>query len=340
MTVGMVRPYRRRLAALAMLLAIAVFAAGLRFLIGREWGESGWRIEFAWPAEGIAGFRIGAISVAATVGAALGLSGLLLQTLLRNPLASPFVLGLSSGATLGLAIAMLASVVVGLGFAEGLGSIVPAFAGAIATLGVVSLAGRRREGLDPLTLVLAGVVISSLCGALLMLVNHLLPPGARGDLVAWTMGRIDEQPEIPLLSATAVGCIAGIGLGMAGATRLDVALLGEDEARSIGVPLGALRWSMLLGAGLLAACAVALAGPIAFVGLVAPHLGRILVGSGHRLLVPASAVAGAALLLVADLARQPIDFGAGRLPIGVLTALVGGPVFLLLLRRGRLEGWS
>jgi iron complex transport system permease protein len=337
---GRIGSPRRRLAALLGLAAVVAIAAGLRILIGRSWDSQGWRIEFAWPAAEVAGFRLGAVAVASTVGAALGISGLLLQTLLRNPLASPFVLGISSGATLGLAAAMLAAASLGVGVWSGLGSVVPAFVGALATLAVVAVAGRRREGLDPLTLVLAGVVISSLCGALLMLVNHLLPPGTRDDLVAWTMGRIDEQPDPLLLGGTAAAVVAALALGVAGADRLDVALLGEDEARSIGVPLGALRWAMLLGAGLLAACAVAIAGPIAFVGLVAPHLGRILAGAGHRHLVPASALAGAGLLLVADLARQPIDLGAGRLPIGVLTAIVGGPVFLVLLRRGRLEGWS
>ncbi len=337
---GRIGSPRRRLAALLGLAAVVAIASGLRILIGRSWDSQGWRIEFAWPAAEVAGFRLGAVAVASTVGAALGISGLLLQTLLRNPLASPFVLGISSGATLGLAAAMLAAASLGVGVWSGLGSVVPAFVGALATLAVVAVAGRRREGLDPLTLVLAGVVISSLCGALLMLVNHLLPPGTRDDLVAWTMGRIDEQPDPLLLGGTAAAVVAALALGVAGADRLDVALLGEDEARSIGVPLGALRWAMLLGAGLLAACAVAIAGPIAFVGLVAPHLGRILAGAGHRHLVPASALAGAGLLLVADLARQPIDLGAGRLPIGVLTAIVGGPVFLVLLRRGRLEGWS
>ena len=249
---GRIPSPRRRLAALLGLAAVVAIAAGLRILIGRSWDSQGWRIEFAWPAAEVAGFRLGAVAVASTVGAALGISGLLLQTLLRNPLASPFVLGLSSGATLGLAAAMLAAstVGVGVGVGSGLGSVVPAFVGALATLAVVAVAGRRREGLDPLTLVLAGVVISSLCGALLMLVNHLLPPGTRGDLVAWTMGRIDEQPDPLLLGGTAAAVVAGLALGVVGADRLDVALLGEDEARSIGVPLGALRWAMLLGAGL------------------------------------------------------------------------------------------
>lgn len=340
MSQATIRSARRRGVAMATLVLVVLAAAGLRLSIGRVWEDGGWRLELAWPSTQVAGFRLAAVAVASTVGVALATSGLLLQTLLRNPLASPFVLGLSSGATLGIAVAMLAATTLGLGVVGGLGSVVPAFAGAIATLAVVSIAGRRRQGLDPLTLVLAGVVISSICGALLMLVNHLLPPGARGDLVAWTMGRIDEQPEPWLLGATAAAGLAAVALATSGSARLDVAMLGDDEARSIGVALGPLRWSMLLGAGLLAALAVAIAGPIAFVGLVAPHLARLLVGAGHRRLVATSALAGAALLLVADVARQPIDLGAGRLPIGVLTALIGGPVFLSLLRRGRMEGWS
>lgn len=331
---------RRRIAVLLVLAAAAVGVAALRISIGRAWAGDGWRIEFGWPSQAVAGFRLNAIAVASTVGASLAVSGLFLQGLLRNPLASPFVLGLSSGATLGLAISMWATVSLGAIAFEGLGSVVPAFLGAMATLAVVSLAGRRRGGLDPLTLVLAGVVVSSVCGALLMLVHHLLPPGTRGDLIAWTMGRIDEQPDLRLLAGAAAILAATLVAGTLFASSLDAALLGEEEARSIGVPLGRLRWMLLIGAGVLAAASVALAGPIAFVGLVAPHAARLLVGPAHRRLVPATALCGVVLLVGADAARQPIDLGAGRLPVGVLTAIVGGPAFLWLLHRGRLEGWS
>ena len=331
---------RRRAAMLIALGLLAVAVAVLRVSIGRLWTGEGWRIEFGWPDDAVAGFRLNALAVASTVGASLAISGLFLQGLLRNPLASPFVLGLSSGATLGLAIAMWGAIAFGLSPFVGLGSVVPAFVGAMATLAVVALAGRRRGGLDPITLVLAGVVVSSVCGALLMLVHHLLPPGTRGDLIAWTMGRIDEQPDPRLLAGAAAILALAVVFAGVNSRSLDVALLGEEEARSVGLSLSALRWGLLVGAGVLAASAVAIAGPIAFVGLVAPHAARILVGPAHRWLVPATVLCGAILLVGADVARQPIDLGAGRLPIGVLTAILGGPAFLWLLHRGRLEGWS
>ena len=330
----------RRSAMIFALVAIALAIAMVRLAAGRVWTGDGWRLEFGMPESAVAGFRLNALAVASTVGASLAVSGLFLQGLLRNPLASPFVLGLSSGATLGLAVAMWLALAFGFAPFAGLGSVVPAFAGAMGTLAIVSLAGRRRGGLDPITLVLAGVVVSSVCGALLMLVHHLLPPGTRGDLIAWTMGRIDEQPDPRLLAGAATILVATVMLGWWLARSLDVALLGDDEARSVGLGLGAWRWGLLIGAGVLAASAVAIAGPIAFVGLVAPHAARILVGPAHRWLVPASALCGAILLVGADVARQPIDLGAGRLPIGVLTAILGGPAFLWLLHRGRLEGWS
>jgi iron complex transport system permease protein len=325
--------------AIALLVAGAAAVVTLRLLIGRVWDGAAWAIELRWPSAEVLPFRLAAVASASIVGASLALSGLYLQVLLRNPLASPFVLGLSSGATLAIALSLAASVLLGIAIPAA-GSVVPAFLGAMATLGVVSLAGRRRGGLDPLTLVLAGVVVSSLCGALLLLVHHLLPLGVRGDLIAWTMGRIDERPDRGVLLTGAVIIGAGLLLGVLAARAMDVAGLGEEEAISVGLSLERLRWMLLVAAGLLAASAVAIAGPIGFVGLIAPHAARLLVGVRHRLVVPATALCGLILLVGADAARQPIDFGAGRLPVGVLTALLGGPAFLWLLHRGRLEGWS
>jgi iron complex transport system permease protein len=329
----------RRAFAMVLLVAAAAGVVLLRLLIGRAWDGGQWSIELGWPDPQVLPFRLNAVASAGIVGMSLGLSGLFLQVLLRNPLASPFVLGISSGASLGIAVSLAASI--GLGVAlPAAGTVVPAFVGAMATLAAVSLAGRRRGGLDPLTLVLAGVVVSSLCGALLLVVHHLLPVGVRGDLITWTMGRIDERPEPGVLAAGAAVLAAGLLAGMLAAKALDVAGLGEEEAISVGLAISRLRWLLLAAAGLLAASAVAIAGPIGFIGLIAPHAARLLVGVRHRLVVPATALCGVVLLVGADAARQPIDFGAGRLPVGVLTALLGGPAFLWLLHRGRLEGWS
>ena len=254
---------RRRAVMLIVLALLAIAVAMLRFSIGRLWTGEGWRLEFGWPDHAVAGFRMNALAVASTVGASLAISGLFLQGLLRNPLASPFVLGLSSGATLGLAIAMWLAIAFGFSPFVGFGSVVPAFLGAMATLAVVALAGRRRGGLDPITLVLAGVVVSSVCGALLMLVHHLLPPGTRGDLVAWTMGRIDEQPDPRLLAGAAAILALSVAIAWINARSLDVALLGDEEARSVGLSIVSLRWALLVGAGVLAASAVPTAARLA-----------------------------------------------------------------------------
>ncbi len=231
----------RRAFAMVLLVAAAAGVVLLRLLIGRAWDGGQWSIELGWPDPQVLPFRLNAVASAGIVGMSLGLSGLFLQVLLRNPLASPFVLGISSGASLGIAVSLAASI--GLGVAlPAAGTVVPAFVGAMATLAAVSLAGRRRGGLDPLTLVLAGVVVSSLCGALLLVVHHLLPVGVRGDLITWTMGRIDEQPEPGVLAAGAAVLAAGLLAGMLAAKALDVAGLGEEEAISVGLAISRLRW--------------------------------------------------------------------------------------------------
>ena len=171
-----------------------------------------------------------------------------------------------------------------------------------------------------------------------MLLQHLVPHGLRDDLVGWMMGRIAWSLPAGVIVASSIGVGLAGAAGIWHATALDASCLGAEEARSVGVPINRLRIILLLSGGGLAALAVVLAGPIAFVGLVAPHAARIVVGARHRLLVPGSLLAGAIMLLLAETVRQGVDLGGGRLPIGVLTALVGGPAFLLLLmRRERMQ---
>lgn len=275
-------------------------------------------------------------AAAAVVGAALGAAGALLQATLRNPLASPFVLGLTSGAGLGLVIATWASY-------EATGAIVQQSAspaavliGAFGALGLVYLLGRRGGLIDPARLILVGVIVSVLCGAATMLVQHLLPDRGMAVLTRWVMGTISEETSWALIAViggvTAAGVAVGGGLGRS----LDAASLGDDEAASVGVRLGPLRSVSLLIAGALTAGTVLIAGPIGFVGLVCPHLVRLAAGPAHGPLVVGSALAGAALLVLADAAVAVIRLPAGELPVGVLTALLGGPVFIVLLRRSSL----
>ncbi|MFK7959620.1 MAG: FecCD family ABC transporter permease [Phycisphaerales bacterium] len=218
------------------------------------------------------------------------------------------------------------------------GHVGPAFVGAGAALCAVLLLGRAAGGsgsgwIDPLATLLAGVVISSVCGALVLAMEHVAPGGLRRGMLAWLTGSIDELMPAGQLALCGGAACVGLVVGWAMAGSLDALSLGEDEARSVGVAVGPVRIGLLLVASACTAVAVAVAGPIAFVGLIAPHAARGLVGARHAWLIPAATLAGAALLVGADATAQLIRPGGGRLPVGVFTALVGGPAFLLLLRR-------
>lgn len=303
------------------------------------WRLFGWRAEVAGasaPWETVLRLRTGAATTAALAGAALGLSGLMLQSLLRNPLASPFILGLSSGAGLGVAVATWLAWA-GAAVMLPVGRVIPASVGALAVLGCVFALGRRRGGLDPLTLVLAGVCVSSICAAVGLAFESLIPPAARAPLTSWLMGQVSEIPNPTQLWVTGLVLCGGATRGWMLGRAMDVASFSDDEAKSMGVDLAALRRELFIWAGLCTGAAVALCGPIAFVGFVAPHLARMLWGAHHRALVLGAMTCGALVLLAADGLRQAVDLGAGRLPVGVVTALAGGPAFLILLRRARLS---
>lgn len=329
----------RAVSGLSILTAIVLVAALVRLTVGRVPLETGeWQIVFSLPSQEVLPLRLGATISALAAGWALGLAGCLLQVLLRNPLASPWILGLSSGAGLGVMIALAIAVLTGVTIPGGGGLMLPAVLGALGALGITWSLGRVNGVLEPLRLLLVGVVVASLAGALSMALQDLVPHGLRADFLDWMMGRIPEAPGGGVLGTTLVIAFVVTMIASFGADRIDLACLGEDEARSSGLDLGRLRSGLFLGAGALTAAAVALVGPIGFVGLLAPHLARLLVGPGHRLLIPATCLAGIAMLLSAEALRQLIDLGGGRLHIGVLTALIGGPFFLWLLCSGR--GWT
>ncbi|MDG2029404.1 MAG: iron ABC transporter permease [Phycisphaerales bacterium] len=329
----------RALSGLSILVVIVLAAALVRLTVGRVPLEDGtWQIVFGIPVRELLPLRLGATVSALAAGWALGLAGCLLQVLLRNPLASPWILGLSSGAGLGVMIALAIAVLAGVTIPGGGGLMLPAVLGALGALGITWSLGRVNGVLEPLRLLLVGVVVASLAGALSMALQDLVPHGLRADFLDWMMGRIPESPGGGVLGTTLVIAFVVTMVAAFGADRIDLACLGEDEARSSGLDLGRLRSGLFLGAGALTAAAVALVGPIGFVGLLAPHLARLLVGPGHRLLIPATCLAGIAMLLSAEALRQLIDLGGGRLHVGVVTALIGGPFFLWLLCTGR--GWT
>ncbi|NEO30002.1 MAG: iron ABC transporter permease [Symploca sp. SIO3C6] len=266
--------------------------------------------------------RLPRIVAALMVGSALGLSGALLQGMLRNGLADPFILGISAGAGL-VAVAFLT-----LGFLQ---SWVPlaAWLGAIITTGIVYLLARNPSGISVERLLLGGVAISSLFGALQSMLLLLSDDGRIQAALNWLIGSLNGRGWNELIIAgpyLAISLLVGCTL----ARVMNLLQLGDDLAVSLGVSLW--RSRLLIGAiaALLAASAVSIAGLVGFVGLIVPHGARLLVGTDYRWVLPLSILGGAWILLLADLLSR---LGAIELPVGIVTALLGSPVFVWLLYR-------
>lgn len=294
-----------------------------------------------WPAENIRAFREESVLDAALIGAALAAAGVAYQAILRNPLADPYLLGVSSGASLMAyfwQLPLFASVVKGLGILAPLSQETASFLGALAAVSIVlGLAGRRGR-IEPVTLLLVGVIVNAVNGSLFLLVNALVKqlPGIGGPM-AFLVGAIQpilHEQRVAAFSLIAAGWL--VLLYFSG--QLNVAVLDDGEAESMGVRIHRLRWIALIGASLVTAAAVAISGPIGFVGLVCPHVARLIVGSDQRRLLPLATAIGAILLMAADALCRYLSAEhllANLLPVGVLTGLMGGPIFLWLLFRSR-----
>lgn len=274
--------------------------------------------------------RMPRVVAAAVVGAALAAAGVVFQALLRNPLATPDTLGVSSGAALGAMLAITFHVDVTVG---GLPAVpLASFAGSLCALGVVyALAMGRTRGLSTTVLLLAGVTMTGFLGALTMFTQYLADFTDTFRTVRWLMGMLDiggYEPIVAALPMLAVACALLVALPR----PLDLISLGTDAAAARGVNTARAERAALIGASLATGAAVSIGGPVSFVGLVVPHIVRKLVGSDHRLVLPGSVLFGAAFLIVCDLAARTL-FAPVEIPVGVLTALIGGPFFLWLLVR-------
>jgi len=271
----------------------------------------------------VLGLRLERAVAAIVVGVALGAAGVALQAMLRNPLASPDLLGMAAGAVLAVTLFRAAA------------APVPdepaALAGALAALGLVLLLGRRRGRIEPITLILVGVALAIGLGSMATAVRAAMPPSARPE-GAWLFGSLTDTLTPARLAAAAAAAAAGLAWVAARGPLLDAASMGEDEALTAGVPLSRLRGEMVLVAGTLTAAAVVLAGPIAFLGLVCPHLVRLAMGPAHRPLVIGAAAAGAILMLAADTLARLLPLDTGRLPTGVVVAVLAAPALVLILR--------
>jgi len=272
--------------------------------------------------------RLPRVLSAALVGAALAAAGVVLQAMLRNPLATPFTLGVSSGGALGAMIAIALGLDVGL---LGISSVpIASFIGSLVAIGIVyTLATSQRRGLSTNVLLLAGVTLNSFFSALILFVQFIADFTQAFRAVRWLMGDLDVGSYTPILAALPFLVCAFTVFAILPRT-LNLLTLGEDVAAARGVDItSAQRWAFF-SASLATGAAVSLGGPIGFIGIVVPHLMRLIVGSDHRVVLPAAALFGATFTVVCDLAARTI-IAPLELPVGIITALIGGPFFLWLL---------
>jgi iron complex transport system permease protein len=279
--------------------------------------------------------RLNRVLAGFVVGASLAASGVALQAILRNPLAEPYVLGVSSGAGLGAAAAIL----LGVAGAGALALPLSAFVLATATLALVYGLASRQGALSVFGLILSGVIVSAVCSSLLMFLVSVAPVEGVHSILWWMLGNL-EVPSYGLQAGASALMVAGMAALWLLAPELNALSLGSEMAHHVGIrtrlamPLG------LLLATLTTAAAVSMAGLIGFVGLIVPHVMRGLLGPNHRVLLPVSALMGGVFLALCDaVARSALGNGV-EIPVGVVTALLGGPFFLFLLHRRRPAGWA
>lgn len=271
--------------------------------------------------------RLPRILLASLVGGALATAGGVMQGLFRNPLASPYTLGLAGGASAG------AAAIVTLGL-RGILWALPggAFLGAAIATAAVVLLSRTRRGTSPLTLILAGIALSTLFSAITSALIYFANPEEMGAIMVWTLGGLGRATT-DYLRILWPPVVAGLAVVLLFARELDLLALGDEQATHLGVSPARARWTLLSAATVMTAAAVACTGPIGFVGLIVPHSLRLWLGPSHARLLPACALGGAAFLVWADLGARML-LRPAELPVGIITAFLGVPFFLYLLRRG------
>ncbi|WP_373047365.1 FecCD family ABC transporter permease [Vulgatibacter sp.] len=279
------------------------------------------------------GLRMPRLLLAAIAGLGLSAAGAAYQGLLRNPLADPFVLGVSGGAALGGTLALVGGGLLALPALGGGAVAILSFVGAALATLLAFAAGRSNGRLDPTRTLLTGVIFNSFAAAVITLLKTVVSPEKAQELLFWLTGAIGYESYGTLALALAATVVSTAVLAAQG-NALNLLALGDDGAASLGIDVPRVRASIFLASSLAVAVAVSLTGLVAFVGMLVPHLVRLLLGPDQRLLVPASALGGAAFLVLADTAARVLFVPLGtELPVGALTALAGGPFFLLLLRR-------
>ena len=294
------------------------FGQAWRLLLGQGGSDATLEViiwQLRWPR----------VVLAATVGAALSLGGLVFQALLRNPLAEPYILGVSGGSAVGAILGILA----GFSFLPGLA--LSSFAGSLAVLLLVLLLSGRKTGSSD-ALLLGGVMVNAFCGAIIMFLISISQTGQMHKIIFWLMGDLSTVgiETLPLLIAV-VPCFLVI---YSLAQPLNLLLAGQDSASAMGVNVKVVTMVLLVTTSLLVSLTVCQSGLIGFVGLTIPHVLRLTIGPDHRVLIPAAVLTGASYLVVCDLLARSLP-SQGEMSVGIVTALVGAPLFLVLLWRGR-----
>jgi iron complex transport system permease protein len=277
--------------------------------------------------------RLPRILLAIVVGASLSVAGASFQALLRNPLADPYVLGVSSGAAVGSILALILENQLSMSAAfSGLLTPLGAFLGAAITIAAVYVLGRKAGQLDSTTLLLGGIITASFLSAVIMFLMSTLSGGNLRGASYWMMGSLSSLPPRGLEYLLWIGFLIAAGVIYTTASDLNLLLSGEQEAMHLGVDVGRVRIVVYIAASLLTGLAVSVSGSIGYVGLLVPHAMRLIFGADHRMLLPASALGGAIALVIADtIARTAV--APSELPVGAVTAIVGAPFFIYLLRR-------
>ena len=310
--------------AITMVLGISVGSTGSNFketlfsLLGIEKADAMletivWRI------------RLPRVFLAMLVGAALSLGGLVFQALLRNPLAEPYILGISSGSGIGAILGILT------GMSPFPGVSLAAFAGSMATLLLLLFMTSGKTMLKKNILLLSGVMVNAFCGAFIMFLISITQDDRLHNIIFWLMGDLSmaDLPQVWLLAAVVVPCTVLI---FCLSNTMNLFLMGKELAQTMGVNIKVITAVLLVATSIMVSATVAACGPIGFVGLVIPHLLRLVVGPDHRVLVPACLLGGSAYVVLCDILARTLP-EQGEMPAGVVTAMIGAPLFIILLKK-------
>ena len=271
--------------------------------------------------------RFPRVLLAALVGAALSLGGLVFQALLRNPLAEPYILGISGGSAIGAIIGIL------MGFSRFPGVSLMAFTGSIATLLLILAMSSGQTILKKDALLLSGVMVNAFCGAVIMFLVSMTQDSRLHNIIFWLMGDLSmvDMKHVGILAATLLPCFL---LVFWLSNPMNLLLMGKEMAQTLGVNIKAVTFTLLVATSFMVSATVSYCGLVGFVGLVMPHLLRLVFGPDHRVLVPACVFGGGTYMVICDLLARTLP-RQGEMPAGVITAMIGAPLFIYLLKRSR-----